>query len=719
MTSESLQVVASSFDQSGQILASVIPSLDIHKLRIHNVSASSNEGSQISEHSFDRGVTVQCLKWISLSKNQPKKKRKRVSGVDNSTNSLEDSLVALGTNNGSILLFSPATGSVVNTLTGGHSLPITGLSTSSTLLLSCDSNGTICEWNINKKSLLRTFTSSEPDVNLVYPGPEDQQLLLASTNVFLVDLASSAASKLPKSAIIKTFPGFVHPVSDVLFPSSNQELFLCSSKNERNISVLSLSGNKPSSILVSQSDVESISLNEDDSALAAINDDGLVEIFTSPLDATNAVAAAGNNSRRSRGKSLTNSTKSSIQIKITRPAPSKELVKVSQVVFHDDHITLNWLENASVPVFEQVRWKDEDGKPLSGLIEITRARRVPGLDDITGKSARGNDKAAPTTYNEATAVVTSGKDVHNLESDKEGDENDDDDEDDDDEETLADRLDALNTTSSDSKLNGSAKSATKSIPKAEFATPGSFAVILNQALRTNDRALLESCLVNRDETMVKVSVQRLDSSLAVTFLERLAEKLARSPSRAGQLNIWIKWVMISHGGYLVTLPNLLKTLSSLHSTVSERVTTLPRLLALQGRLELLNSQMEIRRDLLAESRRAEEDDNEEEDEAAVEYVEEGTYIMNGEEDFDDNDDDEDADDDDEDLVDDISAFTNGTAQDDFEEDIIMGDDDEGYSDLEAVETMAGDDDEDDDEDDEDEIEQLVSKPKKPNGRARR
>src|SRR5690606_2148375 len=45
---------------------------------------------------------------------------------------------------------------------------------------------------------------------------------------------------------------------------------------------------------------------------------------------------------------------------------------------------------------------------------------------------------------------------------------------------------------------------------------------------------------------------------------------------------------------LVSLPNLVKTLSTLHGTLTTRAAALPRLLALQGRLDMLNAQLELR-----------------------------------------------------------------------------------------------------------------------------
>lgn len=86
---------------------------------------------------------------------------------------------------------------------------------------------------------------------------------------------------------------------------------------------------------------------------------------------------------------------------------------------------------------------------------------------------------------------------------------------------------------------------------------------------------------------------RLKPSLSVILLERLAERIARQTHRQGALNVWVKWCLIIHGGYLVTMPNLLKTLSSLHSTLRNRGNTLNRLLALETRLDISLNRLKI------------------------------------------------------------------------------------------------------------------------------
>jgi U3 small nucleolar RNA-associated protein 5 len=117
----------------------------------------------------------------------------------------------------------------------------------------------------------------------------------------------------------------------------------------------------------------------------------------------------------------------------------------------------------------------------------------------------------------------------------------------------------------------------------------SLGTVLTQALRTNDISLLESCLHTTDVSTIRATIQRLDSPLAGTLLQKLAERLHRKPGRAGSLMVWVQWTLVTHGGYL----------------------------SLKGKLDMLEAQIELRRGMQLQRRRLDEEDDDE----GVIYVE--------------------------------------------------------------------------------------------------
>lgn len=147
----------------------------------------------------------------------------------------------------------------------------------------------------------------------------------------------------------------------------------------------------------------------------------------------------------------------------------------------------------------------------------------------------------------------------------------------------------------------------------------SLGTVLTQSLRTNDVNLLETCFHVKDLSIVRATIERLDSSLATVLLQRLAERLHSRPGRAGSLMVWIQWTLVAHGGYLANQPELMKKLTSLYQVVKDRANSLQSLLSLKGKLDMLEAQFNLRKSMQARSRALNALDEEEEE--GVIYVE--------------------------------------------------------------------------------------------------
>lgn len=251
----------------------------------------------------------------------------------------------------------------------------------------------------------------------------------------------------------------------------------------------------------------------------------------------------------------------------------------------------------------------------------------------------------------------------------------------------------------------------------------SLGTVLAQALRTNDKDLLESCLQLQDPSSIRSTIQRLQSPLVGSLLQRLAERVHKRPGRAGNLLIWIQWSLVAHGGYLAGQPEVLRKLKALSQVVRERANGLNNLMVLKGKLDMLAAQIELRREVrLAHGPQY---DSDEEDPAVI-YVEgqdddrselgsDGEYHqkrrrprprggrgrnknkLNGLDIAEEDSDDEDVD---------TLALTNGVADHDDDSDEGEDEEAEGMFDDEAEETSDEEGEElSEDDDDEDETEQ--------------
>ncbi|KAK7747900.1 Small subunit (SSU) processome component [Cytospora paraplurivora] len=177
-----------------------------------------------------------------------------------------------------------------------------------------------------------------------------------------------------------------------------------------------------------------------------------------------------------------------------------------------------------------------------------------------------------------------------------------------------------------------ANTALTAAPPRQIAPPStsSLGTVLAQALRTDDADLLESCLHTSDTIVIRNTIQRLDSSLAGALLTQLASRLHRRPGRAHNLMSFVQWTLIAHGGALATQPDIQKRLAELNRVLEERTRGLNSLLALKGKLDMLEAQMTLRRGNRSH-RNADKDDESDSDDDE-EAGEEGIVYVEGQED---------------------------------------------------------------------------------------
>lgn len=605
----SLPFISAHFDADGNSFASAYQALDSHRIRVSPVQASDVPAV---EYVCAKGVKITSLAWIAGAEKQKAPSRKRAKPADQSNGAL----LAVGTSTGPVLIYSPAANQVLKTLGSAPSPAVVALSALNDKLYALHADGTVAEWNVSRESVQHS-KSELPELHSIAALPNGN-LVLANTqpHLFTSDISVAAT----------TYSGFASPVHQLLANQATDG-FLAISNQDRLIQAYSAdseASGTPVNLLSGPSNATFAALATHDEALAVVADDGAVFVFAEPFKASEAAAETAASSRSSsRRRTKPQFAKPAFTITVKRP--SGDQVAVQRVFFLDDFVILAWSEHGAVPVFAKVQWL-KDGDLIGEDIELVKDFATPRAAEHL---VNGVDAAAVPAYKEAHATISSGSHVANLDEDE-------DDSDEDGGETLADRLEALEVRRQEIREDDDDEHDETEDPRAKngagkmkLSTPGSFAALLNQALVAGDKQLLETCLSERNEKTIKTSIIKLEPSLAANLLERLAEKLARVQHRSAQLTVWIKWVIVIHGGYLVTVPNLLKTLASLHSTLATRVAVLPRLLALQGRLELLSAQLDVRREILESSREI-EDDTEDIPEAV--YTEDA-YIVNGEEDF--------------------------------------------------------------------------------------
>ena len=470
-------------------------------------------------------------------------------------------------------------------------------------------------------------------------------ILVASQSAFLFD---------PDSEQIKaTFYGKdpIHGlvVSPHTMADSELPTLLAAAQGSRSINVYDVLNASLIGNLVADNDVEAVILQDDmqdqgriDSApiLAAVTKDGTVNIFNSPFEGWKAVKSKQGD-LKTKFKELTRKAEASTRV--IRPDNAATIVPILDVSFQHPDLVLALTEGSTELAFERVSLRGDSGQ-LSLPPSIVRTK-TKGLAFEAGDT-NGVKDFRNIQVNEAQSVIAQGAEMSDEdavngeqeiieissaedvseesgESDLEDDLPDPQtrpmvngiqkedvemvdaangplDRDEEEEQSFGDLLRARSIGTVDVSAALPDAKETSIIPavgKSDISTNLSLGTVLSQSLRTNDVGLLETCLRVQDLQIVRATIERLGSDLAITLLKRLAERLHARPGRAGSLLVWVQWTLVAHGGYLSARPDAVKKLSSLHAVVQERAKSLQPLLSLKGKLDMLEAQINLRKNL--------------------------------------------------------------------------------------------------------------------------
>lgn len=430
----------------------------------------------------------------------------------------------------------------------------------------------------------------------------------------------------------------------------------------------------------SQESADTQDISRPQQVLLVLNREGSLEIFPSPFTIGNSIRRPTSDQLKNRMKQRTR--KAAAVIKVIRPDKASTPVPILNASFQGNEIVMAWTEGGVNLVFDRLKFLDEeDGNLLvDGLTEIVKANSGSGIGAIEmngvkdmGRShadesqsvvVNGADRADKVSSADEQEVAdsSSGEETSESEGGSSAEEESA-------QQAIADEDVRMQGASESEDL---AESGTREEPftvsdlapvvetleeaeepsfgdliranapepidvQATFQDPHEQAVVpdpeaaanlpsgmslgtvLTQSLRTNDVNLLETCLQVKSIPTVRATIERLDSALATSLLKKLAERLHRRPGRAGSLMIWIQWTLVAHGGYMVNKPEVMRQLASLYRVVQERANSLQPLLALKGKLDMLEAQLTLRQRLQARFKARNPIDDENDD--RIVYVE--------------------------------------------------------------------------------------------------
>jgi U3 small nucleolar RNA-associated protein 5 len=549
-------------------------------------------------------------------------------------------------------MFSPAEGKIIGTLQGVHERGIKDFKFSHpdhTEGWSIGGDGKLVQWDLIEGRAIRTIALPDPAISiLASPSQRAPRMLCASSTPFAIDLKSPEDFHIDR---YDAFKNAVHALVRSDFGDSTTSEHFLAADTDRYINVYDMSLKRLVRTLVAGSGAMQIDFTTpaqntrdvlDRQMLAVVTKDGSVELFAHPFVQAKQV----NGDLKSNRKNLT--TKASAQVRLINPDHKSKHVAILAASLQGPDLLIASADSGVDLAFQKVRWQDEGNGELlfDGTKEVVKVR---GASTLNTANLNGAKDMGKSHVDESRTVVVNGglggphSDAIEISSseDEAGESADDEDdnvkEESDEEPSEAESDEEMVDADNDDKSDKNALDEDLEEGPTEEPTfgeqlaakhPGTISIIdafkpeesaitfndnrptipsgmslgtvLTQSLRTNDNNLLEACLHTLDISIVKTTIQRLDSSLAGILLSKLAERLATRPGRYGHLITWVQWTCIAHGGAIAAQPDVAAKVRTLYQVLSQRSKTLDSLLLLKGKLDMLEAQLSYRKQLAAQ-----------------------------------------------------------------------------------------------------------------------
>ncbi|XP_071793141.1 WD repeat-containing protein 43-like [Asterias amurensis] len=537
-------------------------------------------------------ATCTCLSWCPTRKEPVRKKRRshKVQRTENDDGSAAPvDLVAMGTQAGTILLYSIAKADIHRQMDGGHTDTVTDICwhPDGDTLYSCSEDQHIVEWDIDNSKVKCKWKADTSSVHSIYLCPGSRTLLSAGRMIKLWDLETKK--------VLKKFTGHASPVTrlkcvpytaDASDASTSLEsveglYFVSCADGDRVLNVwhiksASKSKSSTASFVVPDDpqDFDILSSSDQKTYLSVVTKGGEVHIFDPVLN----------------GKAK-NHLKACTHLQITSEGQKETLPKPIPIM------ATHLLNEAEMPLliahgsvlklrFERVSFKSGD-RSICLIREDPSFQAVPQVSGeklkkpvVTGDEAVKTPSTLPLTGYQATAdeqteADRKSKRKSNSES-----------------LTIEDRLVALKVAEAHADMS----------TQDQSARTGSLVMLLTQGLQSNDRVMLDSVFQHHKESVLRRTIQRLPIPLVVGLVQELTSRMNTAPQSGLTLAHWTRVVLCERASYLMTCPELTKKLSQVYEMISTRTSQASRMTQLYGKLDLMLSQ------IASQKQREEEED---------------------------------------------------------------------------------------------------------------
>ncbi|KAJ2710432.1 Small subunit (SSU) processome component [Coemansia spiralis] len=537
---------------SDSSLALVRTGINGHKLRIIDV----HTGVQRSEFSSGSGSKIRCLAWA----------RQLKPGASSSS----QALIALGMQDGRVLLYSPARNAVVRTLEGAHATtPVASVAFAGAHVFSLDTAGLLAQWDSATGALAQQIKTGLADAAALLVSADAQRAAVASHRIELWDLG--------KQSKLHAWPGHTAPIHSLLW-SADETALVSAAQSDRHVHVWDATAHnatQPLAVLNADSEVAHVDVSPGGSVLS-VGEDGVLYAWHHGAQST---GAAGTRRRNDIGYAADGV----VRIATGAGQPLAVLLaRFSRVAASEGAVLL--VRGSSIkPLFETLELADQDGQFARETV-LTRDAQDNVLIPATAAKTDAEKQLSAQlhAYSEHGASVTSPVGEGVRASQRAATEAQPD------QPSLADRIRQLS-------VGTDAHAPSDALAAGLNLGAGTLVRVLVQSLHTADSEMLDTVLGNSARAnVVRDTTLALPTAYVLAFLQQLFVRFQSTPARAAQLLPWIRNTLAFHSAYLTAIPSLVPQLAGFYQGIEARLETHQKLLRLSGRLELANIQIRAR-----------------------------------------------------------------------------------------------------------------------------
>jgi len=518
--------------------------------------------------------SITALAWFQKGNQNTKSSKQK------GDSSSQVSLVALGTTSGSILIWDAIQGQLLpqwssnkdnkdNKKVINHTLNVTDLVFNNTgsVLYSCSDDKLIFQWNVQTGTVTSQFKIDTHPIQKLCLNPANTILASATSSIKLWDVSSKR--------VVKRFTGHSSNVTNLKFDASGRYLFSTSS-TERFIYLWDASttitenteakNNTPLQVFTCESIPIDLDINnylpEQDPIqfhIMAIAESGAINVWNYSPNSTD--------KKQGSKKPIQPHAKLSLSSRgwYGRFVSQDSLLIVSGESIQPTFETMKYIQNGTIQLesSSNADVKMEDDQNNS---QENKSKTTPKKSQVAVRDNTSMPRPTITTVQDMTL-----------------------------EQRLNGNIAAVTRTSASTAPHlpafpqppAIATDETKSIAVKATSITG----MLVQALHTGDKAMLDSCFAVSDVSIIRNTVLRVPSKYIITFLNEAVHRFHARSHRNTTLVTWIKALLQIHAGYLISQPDLVQVLSTLYMVVDTRLTLFKKMVKLNGRLDLLLSQI--------------------------------------------------------------------------------------------------------------------------------